>query len=298
MELRSLEYFVAVVEEQNFTRAAARLHVVQSGVSATIKVLERELGAPLLLRNSKRVTTTDAGAVLLPKARAALDAAREAVDAVDAVRGAVRGTVRIGTISRTGNLDLPAVLGRFHEEHPDVALQVISRPAGSRDLVAAVADGHMDVAIVSQPGPTLRGLTQHRLLIEPMRVLVPASHRLAGRQRVAIAMLADEDFVDLRPGYGSREVVDLAFSNARVSRHITVEVSDVSSVADYVRHGLGIALIPRFAVPTHPRLRSLDLSGATLSWPMSAVVSSRRPASAATRTVLDMLRAAPVTGAG
>lgn len=70
MELRHLEYFVAVAEERNFTRAAARLHVVQSGVSAAIKALEHELRAPLLERTSKRVTLTDAGTVLLPKARA------------------------------------------------------------------------------------------------------------------------------------------------------------------------------------------------------------------------------------
>src|ERR1044072_6120085 len=92
MELRHLEYFVAVAEERNFTRAAARLHVVQSGVSAVIKSLERELGTELLERNSKRVALTNAGEVLLPRARAALDAVRDARDAVDEGRGGLRGT--------------------------------------------------------------------------------------------------------------------------------------------------------------------------------------------------------------
>lgn len=90
MELRQLEYFVAVAEEANFTRAAARLHVVQSAVSATIKGLERELGTPLLDRNSKRVLLTDAGAALLPRAHLTLDAARDAADAVAEVRGGLR----------------------------------------------------------------------------------------------------------------------------------------------------------------------------------------------------------------
>lgn len=83
MELRHLEYFVAVAEERNFTRGAARLHIVQSAVSAAVKTLERELGAALLDRNSKRVLLTEAGTALLPYARAALDAARDAQDAVD-----------------------------------------------------------------------------------------------------------------------------------------------------------------------------------------------------------------------
>ena len=95
VELRHLEYFVAVAEERNFTRAAARLNIVQSAVSAAIKSLERELGAPLLERTSKRVALTDAGLALLPKARATLDAARDAREAVDEVRGGLRGTLRI-----------------------------------------------------------------------------------------------------------------------------------------------------------------------------------------------------------
>src|SRR4051812_20995414 len=88
--LRPFEYFVAVAEERSFPRAAARLHVVQSGVSAVIKAMERELGARLLERTSKRVELTDAGEALLPRARAALDAVRDARDAVDDVRGGLR----------------------------------------------------------------------------------------------------------------------------------------------------------------------------------------------------------------
>ncbi|MFD0504959.1 LysR family transcriptional regulator [Streptomyces chiangmaiensis] len=102
--MRQLEHFVAVAEEANFTRAAARLHVVQSAVSATIKSLERELGMPLLDRNSKRVLLTDAGAALLPRAHAALEAAREAVDAVAEARRTGRHTAAghddLGSASR------------------------------------------------------------------------------------------------------------------------------------------------------------------------------------------------------
>src|SRR3954447_16658405 len=124
MELRHFEYFVAVAEERSFTRAAARLHVVQSGVSAVIKSLERELGVALLERTSKRVALTDAGEVLLPRARAALDAVRDARDAIDQVRGGLRGTVRIGTLTSVSVIDVPALLGEFHRGHPDVLLQL------------------------------------------------------------------------------------------------------------------------------------------------------------------------------
>jgi DNA-binding transcriptional LysR family regulator len=115
MELRHLEYFVAVAEERNFTRAAARVHIVQSAISSAIKSLERELGTPLLERTSRRVLLTDAGTVFLPKARATLDAARDARDAVDEVRGGLRGMIRIGTMTSVSLVDVPALLGRYHQ---------------------------------------------------------------------------------------------------------------------------------------------------------------------------------------
>lgn len=263
--------------------------MVQSGVSAAIKALEHEVGTPLLLRNSKHVELTDAGAALLPKARAALDAVQQAVDAVDSVRGGVRGTLRIGTISSTGLLDLPALLGRFHRAHPNVSLKLSTRPSGSRDLAEALAAGELDLTIISLPGPEPRGVTQHRLLSEPMRLVVPAGHRLGTGRRVRIADLADERFVDLPLGYGSRAVLDRAFEAARITREVATEVSDVSTAADYVRHGLGVAVLPRFAVPDDPQLRSSTIFDVDLRWPMSVAVSSRSTPGTATRILLGML---------
>ena len=101
MELRHLATFVAVAEEGSFTRASSRLHVVQSAVSAGVRTLERELGAALFDRTTHRVELTDAGVALLPEARATLVAARAAREAVDAVRGGLRGTVTLG-IMQTG----------------------------------------------------------------------------------------------------------------------------------------------------------------------------------------------------
>src|SRR5580700_8703764 len=137
MELRHLEYFVAVAEERNFTRAAARLHIVQSAVSAAVKSLEQELGAPLLDRTSKRVALTDAGAALLPKARATLDAARDARDTVDEVRGGLRGTLRIGTMTSVSLVDIPALMGRYHARFPGIDLRPAVAPSGSGTLADA-----------------------------------------------------------------------------------------------------------------------------------------------------------------
>ena len=113
MELRHLEYFVAVAEELSFTRASGRLHVVQSGVSSAIRALEHELDVVLFDRDRHRVALTDAGRVLLPEARATLAAAQAARDAIHEARAGLRGTLTIGTMQSTGRLDLPVLLGQF-----------------------------------------------------------------------------------------------------------------------------------------------------------------------------------------
>ncbi|MDW5594501.1 LysR family transcriptional regulator, partial [Conexibacter stalactiti] len=149
MELRQLACFVAVAEELSFTRAARRLHLVQSGVSASVRALERELDAALFERTTQRVALTGAGAALLPEARAALAAAQRASDAVARARGTVAGTLTIGTIQSASPLDLPAVLARFHAEHPGVTVRLRHGGAGSALLLEELQAGQLDVAFVS-----------------------------------------------------------------------------------------------------------------------------------------------------
>ncbi|WP_018564454.1 LysR family transcriptional regulator [Streptomyces sp. PsTaAH-124] len=288
MELRQLACFVAVADEANFTRAAARLHIVQSAVSSTIKSLERELGAPLLDRNSKRVLLTDAGAALLPRARAALHAAQEAADAVAEVSGGLRGTLRLGTLTSVRLLDLPALLGEFHRRHPGVLLRTSAVPTGSQGLVEALLDRRLDLAFVSLPDPCPDGISLTHLTSSVLDLVVPAGHPLAGRGSVSIAELTGLDFVDSPLGYGNRTVADRAFAAASVPRRVTVENTDIATGADYVRHGLGVALLPRFSLGAAEGVAVLTVRDADLDWPLSlAVPSTHRPGTAA-RAMIEM----------
>jgi DNA-binding transcriptional LysR family regulator len=289
MELRHFEYFVAVAEERNFTRAAARLHVVQSGVSAVIKQLERELGAELLERTSKRVALTDAGAALLPRARAALDAVRAARDAVDEVRGGLRGTVRMGTLTSLPVVDVPALLGAFHRTHPGVGIELTVSPRGSAGLVAALVEGSLDVALASVPGRPPVGIRVREVHRERLGLVLPVGHRLADAAEVSIADLADEAFVDFPSGYGNRIVVDRAFAAAGIHRTVAIEVIDITGGAAFVRQGLGLAIMPPYAVPDRTGLILKRLTGADLDWPLGVVTSALRPPSAAARALLAVI---------
>lgn len=290
LELRYFEYFVAVAEERNFTRAAARLHVVQSGVSAVIKSLERELDVRLLDRTSKRVELTDAGEALLPRARAALDAVRDARDAVDEVRGGLRGTVRIGTLTSVDFIDVPALLGAFHRLHPHVVLQLQVSPRGSAGLLDSIADGSVDLAIVSVPGRPPAGIRIRPAGTRRLELVVPEGHRLADAAEVRIADLADESFVDFPLGYGNRIVTDKAFVDAGVQRRVTIEVTNIASGASYVREGLGVAILPPCVVPNDPRgLVVKHVAGADLDWPLGVAVSALRRPSAAARALVALI---------
>jgi DNA-binding transcriptional LysR family regulator len=289
VDLRQLEYFVAIAEEGTFTRAAARVHVVQSAVSAAIKTLERELGAILLDRNSQRVLLTDAGEALLPKAQAVLDAAVEAKEAVAQVKGGLAGTVRLGTLNSMTLIDLPALLGEFHRRHPGVLVRTSAATSGSQGLVEQLLDRRLDLAFASLPGAVPDGIVVDELAHSAIDLVVPVGHPLAGRTEVPIADLAGLDFIDSPLGYGNRAVTDRAFAAAAVPRRVTLEISDIFTGVDYVRHGLGVALLPSYILGEATDVRTLTVTGADLRWPLGLARPADRTPSAASRALIAVV---------
>jgi len=151
MELRQLEYFVAVAEEANFTRAAERVHISQSGVSAQVRQLERELGAELIDRTSRTASLTPAGKAALAPARAALAAAGAVRHAVDEVNQLVRGALVVGMVTACTVTGLFDALATLRRDHPGVALTLVE--GDSDRLVEDVRAGALDLALVgSAPG--------------------------------------------------------------------------------------------------------------------------------------------------
>ena len=156
MELRQLQYLVAVVEEASFTRAASRVHVAQPGVSAQVRRLERELGEELLDRTGRAVRPTAAGEAVLPYARAALAAVDGARAAVDELAGLVRGRVTVGTVVGCGAVGLPEVLAGFHRAHRGVELTLSE--GNSDQLLAELSAGRLDLALVGLAEPAGPGI--------------------------------------------------------------------------------------------------------------------------------------------
>src|SRR5271167_2455660 len=156
MELRQLEYLVAVAEEASFTRAAGRVHISQSGVSAQVRQLERELGAALVDRSSRAARLTDAGTAALPHARAALDAASALRQAVDEVNGLVRGRLTVGMVTACTVPGLFDALAAFRRAHPGVALTLAEDDSAA--LTRRVRSGTADLALAGLAGAPPRDL--------------------------------------------------------------------------------------------------------------------------------------------
>jgi DNA-binding transcriptional LysR family regulator len=288
MELRQLKYFVAVAEECHFTRAAKRLHIAQSGLSASISSLEHELGAPLFLRSTRQVELTPAGRVLLVEARRALSATDAAKDAVAAVQGLLRGSLAIGSLQCLHVVHLPAVLGRFLAEYP--GLEIRLRQGGSAELIEQVRAGRLDVAFVSRPARCPDDVVVGPLASEPLVLACAPDHPLAARVEVGLAELRGEQFVDFLPDWGTRDLVDSALAAAGVDRHVSLEVTDVHSLLDMVTFGLGVALVPQSFAAKTDQVRFVGLSGAVPAWETITVTGD--PTSAAAAALLGEVQEA------
>src|SRR3954470_17651514 len=149
MELRQLNYFVAIAEEQSFTRAAERLWVAQPGLSTQIRRLESELGVRLFERRPRGVDLTDAGELFLERARTAVAAAELARSTGDDLRAGLVGAIKLGAATGLGWRLFPELLERFGRDRTDIELTVVESYAGT--LLRDLQDGRLD-AVVAPSG--------------------------------------------------------------------------------------------------------------------------------------------------
>jgi len=290
VELRQLEYFVAVAHERSFTLAARRLHVVQSAVSAAISALEKDLKVTLFERNAQRVVLTEAGTALLPEALAVLDAVQGARDVVDELGAGMRGRVRVGLLPGLGLIDLPAAAGEFRRRHPNVELQLRVEPEGSSGVVVGLRNGDIDVGFLGvAQGSVPRELTAWELLRVPQVLAVPVGHRLARRRSVRVADLADEAFVDFPPGFGTRTLIDQKFEAAGIERRVVVEAIGIENGVQFLSHGVGLGILPAYAVADVDALRAVPIADETFQWSLYMATLKRRKPTAALRALLGLV---------
>jgi DNA-binding transcriptional LysR family regulator len=288
VELRHLEYFVAVAAELNFSRAAERIHVVQSALSASVGKLEKELGVELFDRTKRQIALTAAGEVFLAQAREVLHTAHRARTSVDAFRGQLTGTVTLGTLMSWGTLNLPAALEEFRGANPMVTVQLRQSITGSAGHLTAIADGQMDLALVSVGAPASPLVMLRELMREPMVFVCEAGHPLADRRRVDLADLAGREFIQFPTGWGIRQRLDKAFADAGVQPVSAYEVADYAITAELIRHRLATTVLPASVAGRFPDLCTIPLRPA-MTWTLSLASATSQDANLAVNALVDTL---------
>jgi DNA-binding transcriptional LysR family regulator len=287
MELRQLEYFVAVAEERNFTRAGERVHVAQPAVSAQIARLEREVGHRLLDRSRRETRLTAAGHAMLPYARAALSAVANARLAIDELAQLVKGTVTLGAVT-SHNVDIPTLLADFHRAHP--AVEITLSTDGSEALIDGVQSGALDAAIVSVgPDEVPSGLAVEVVTDEAIDAAVCLDDPWAGLTSIGLAQLVERPLIALPMGAGIRAQLERACAAAGLAPHVAFEASTPVALAELAEHGLGVAIVPQSVSRTHPGLSAIEIAP-DLRGRLVFAWRSSGPMSPAARVLVDMAR--------
>jgi DNA-binding transcriptional LysR family regulator len=258
MELRHLRYFVAVVEESSFTKAAARLRIAQPGVSAQIRQLERELGEELLDRSGRSLRLTEAGEAVLPFAREALAAADGARQVVAEMSGLLRGGVALGMVTACGAVEVPNLLAGFHRAHPDVTITLSE--ANSDELLARVLVGDLDLAWVGVAGPTPPGIDSQVVVDESLVAAVSRHDPISARSSIRLIELEGRPLICLPFGTGLRACLDSACASAGFSPTIALEANSPVMLAKLAGQGLGTAILPKsVSTAMHSEVHTLTI---------------------------------------
>ena len=244
MDLVALRSFVAVVEERNFSRAAERLHLAQPAVSQQVRRLERDLGAALLQRSTRRVELTPAGERLLPRARSILADVGRAAAEVGLVEAGLAGRVAVGFVGTATYDLLPRVARTVRTQLPEVELELHGErlsPALVKELIAR----RLDVAVMRDPDPD-PSLTVRPLRSERLVAALPADHVLASGNSVKLAALRDSPFVT-HPSDHRSVMYDAVMQACRGVGFLpdeVVEVRETATLVAFVAAGMGVALVP------------------------------------------------------
>jgi molybdate transport repressor ModE-like protein len=250
VDVRRLLILRTVAHSGSLAAAARELGWTQPAVSQHVRALERETGLPLVVRGSRGVVLTEAGRVLLGHADAVAARLRAAEDELAELAGLRAGTVRLAAFPSASATLVPAALRELARRRPGLAVELVD--AEPPEAVELVASGGADAALVfdyDSAGRTVAGrpyLTARPLWADPVRVVLPAGHRHAGRRRLALADLAADRWVSGCPR--CRAHLDEVCRDAGFSPDVRHSTDDYVVVQALVAQGLAVALLPALAV--------------------------------------------------
>ncbi|MBV9216530.1 MAG: LysR family transcriptional regulator [Acidobacteria bacterium] len=267
MEIRQLKAFLAIAEAKTFTAGARRVNVTQAAISMQIRQLEDEVGLQLFTRTPRRVILTEAGEVLLDRARKILREHDTALAEIAEVAGAEHGRLRIGSASAEfATQQLPSILQQIREKFPHGELSVSS--GTSQALVEKIMHGEVDIAFVSLPVDN-SSITTDKLFSDEIVAIGHPHHPLANERYISAATLAGERLILGERGGNTRRMIDDFFHAANVRPNIVMELSRQEAINQMVEAGLGVGTAGAKTISDEireGRLVSWMIEGAEINW--------------------------------
>lgn len=255
MDIRTLRYFVEVVRQQSFTRAAEKLFVTQPTISKMLKNLEDELNCTLLIRDGRKLLMTDTGQVVFDRGLAILDEFRQLEAELSDINHLNKGVLRLGIPPMVGML-MAGPISLFRQRYPGVELKISE--GGGLTVQQAVMNGELDLAMTALPVEEESTLTTRLLFSHPLCVLVPRSGDWLEQTSVSPQQLAAHPLLIYNEDFAlSRQLMQL-FARHNVKPRIAVRSGQWDFLAAMVQAGVGVAILPE------PICRRLDEK--TLRW--------------------------------
>lgn len=241
MEVRELQWFLALAETEHVTDAAAGLNITQPTLSRAIARLEKGLGVPLFDRHQNRLRLNRYGEVFRAHAIRAVAELDSAEARISTLIDPSIGTVSLSFLHSFGGWLVPNLIAAYRATSPNTTFEL--RGDAADTVVDDIRHGRVDLGFVS-PRPTGADLTWIELAREELYLLLPAGHRHAGRESVALAEVASDDFVGLAPQFGLRQVTDRLCAEAGFSARWTMVCTEVSTLRSLVAADLGVSVVP------------------------------------------------------
>jgi DNA-binding transcriptional LysR family regulator len=290
MELTQLEFFLMVVEQGSFSKAAVHVYRTQPAVSIAIRRLEEEIGAPLFDRSQKTPTLTDAGQLVYDYAQRILTLRDQAQNVVSELRSLERGRVRIGANESTSLYLLPHLILDFRAQHPNVKVEIFRHV--SERLPREVLDRNVDFAIMAFE-PVDTDLESFPVLRDELVLIMSPDHELAGKESVQINELGKESFLAHNVKTASRYKVVDAFSQNHTPLNITLELATVETIKRFVQLKIGLAFVPSMCVAEELErgtLATVPVEGLSYVRTLWAIHRRRMTFSHAANAFLEVLR--------
>lgn len=290
MDTQHLQAFVAIAESGSFSGAADKLHLTQPAISKRIALLEDQVKSPLFDRIGRQIALTQAGLVLLPKAKLILNEVEAASQAIADLQGDVKGKLSIATSHHIGLHYLPPYLRRYTQDYPQVKLDL--HFLDSELAYQEVIHGRFDMAVVTLALEQESRIHATQLWQDELQFVAAPNHPLATQHNLSLKELSDHPAIMPDMNTYTTRLIKTLFDQAGLNLEITLVTNHLDAIKMMLSIGLGWGVLPKRLIDS--QLKRLKINQAAIHRPLGIIHHSQRSLSKAATSLIDLLKTKPI----